>query len=411
MGDFPKTRFFDNSTPPHILTLVLLAGLSALSMNVFLPSLPGMTAYFATDYAKMQLAVSAYLGLTGALQLAIGPLSDRYGRRPVILVALAIFMAATIGCLLARDVETFLVFRMIQAAIATGMVLSRAIVRDMVPADKAASMIGYVTMGMAVVPMIAPTIGGYLDEFFGWQANFGMLLLMAVVVTVIVWSDLGETNRNKSSSFVAQVRDYPELFASYRFWGYCLTAAFASGSFFAFLGGAPFVATDFFELSPSGLGLYFAIVSLGYILGNFFSGRYSVRMGINRMMLFGGVITLTGLCLSYLLLSAGFTHPLAFFGFMLTVGVGNGMVLPNTMAGMLSVRPHLAGSASGIGGAIMLGGGATLAAIAGAVLKPGSGPFPLLILMITTAVMAIATIGIVMRIAATRGALDVQIAE
>ncbi len=406
MSHLSQTKFLDRTTPPHILTLVLLASLPALSMNIFLPSLPNMTEYFRTDYSLMQLSISLYLGVTGILQLVIGPLSDRFGRRPVILVSVVIFLLATIGCLLAGSVEVFLAFRMVQAAIASGIVLSRAIVRDIVPANQAASMIGYVTMGMSVVPMIAPAIGGYLDLLFGWQANFAILVLLGMIVAVVIWLDLGETNRHKSSSFLAQVRDYPELFSSRRFWGYALTAAFASGSFFAFLGGAPFIATTFFHLNASQLGLYFGIVSLGYMSGNFVSGRYSVRFGINRMMLYGSIVTLVGLVLSAAFLLGGATHPLAFFGFMLTVGIGNGMVLPNANAGIVSVRPQLAGSASGLGGSIMLGGGAALAAFTGTILTPDSGPFPLLYLMIATSVMAIVTIAYIMRVERIAGSLD-----
>ncbi len=408
MSQLPRARFLDRTTPPHILTLVLLAGLSALSMNVFLPSLPNMTEYFQTDYALMQLSVSAYLGLTGLLQLVIGPISDRFGRRPVIKVAIIIFLLATIGCLLAPTVEIFLMFRMLQTAIATGLVLSRAIVRDIVPADQAASMIGYVTMGMSLVPMIAPAIGGYLDDLFGWQANFSILLVVGVIVAAIIWLDLGETHRHKSTSFMAQMRDYPELFTSRRFWGYCLTAAFASGAFFAFLGGAPFVATHFFGLNASSLGLYFGIVSIGYMAGNFLSGRYSVRIGINHMILYGGLITLAGVSVSLLLISLGATHPMSFFGFMLLVGVGNGMVLPNSNAGMLSVRPQLAGSAAGLGGAIMLGGGASLAAVTGALLTPETGPFPLLYVMVATAVMAVITTFYIMHVARRAGPLSLR---
>lgn len=391
MTGIPHIRYLDRKTPPHLTTLVLLAGLSALSMNVFLPSLPGMTAYFNTDYALMQLSISAYLGLTGVLQLIIGPLSDRYGRRPVILTSISIFLAASVGCLLATDIETFLFFRMIQTAIAVGMVLSRAIVRDMVPANEAASMIGYVTMGMALVPMAAPAIGGYLDVFFGWKANFCILLIVGGVVTVIIWLDLGETNQNKTASLTQQLADYPELFGSRRFWGYCMIAAFASGSFFAFLGGAPYVAENFFGLKPSELGLYFGIVSLGYMAGNFVSARYSVRFGINAMMLYGSGVTLVSVVFSLGLFLAGSIHPMSFFGPMLGVGLGNGMTLPNSNAGMVSVRPHLAGSASGLGGAIMLGGGASLAALTGMLLTPGSGPFPLLYVMIGTSALAILT--------------------
>ncbi|MFQ5438690.1 MAG: multidrug effflux MFS transporter [Paracoccaceae bacterium] len=408
MAEFPQTRFLDRKTAPHVATLVLMAGLSALSMNIFLPSLPSMTTYFRTDYAVVQLAISLYLALTGVLQLVIGPLSDRYGRRPVVMTGFAIFIVASVGCLLAQSIETFLAFRMLQTAIATGMVLSRAIVRDMVPPEQAASMIGYVTMGMSLVPMAAPALGGYLDELFGWQANFAILLAMGFLVAGIVWLDLGETNRHRSTSLLAQMRDYPHLFRSQRFWGYALTAAFASGSFFAFLGGAPFVAVHFFHLSSSGLGLYFGFVSMGYLAGNFISGRFSTRVGINRMLLIGSMVTFVGMVLSLLTLLSGFTHPLGFFGFMVTVGLGNGMVLPNANAGMLSVRPQLAGSASGLGGAVMLGGGASLAATTGAILTPASGPYPLLAVMVLTSALAILVTLFIMRVARIKGALSVD---
>ena len=408
MTPLPASKFLDRTTPPHITTLVLLSGLSALSMNVFLPSLPNMAAYFHTDYALMQLSVTLYLGLTGFLQLIIGPLSDRYGRRPVILAGTMIFLFASVGCLLATSVEVFLVFRMIQTGIAIGMVLSRAIVRDIVPANQAASMIGYVTMGMAVVPMVAPAIGGYLDDFFGWKANFSVLLLAGLIIGTIIWFDLGETNRNKSASFTAQIKDYPELLRSRRFWGYCLTAAFASGSFFAFLGGAPFIGTHVFKLPASGLGVYFGIVSIGYMAGNYISGRYSTTFGINKMMLYGTLVMLFGVCCSLVVLNLGFVHPMSFFGAMLFVGAGNGMTLPNSNAGLVSVRPRLAGSASGLGGAIQLLGGASLAALAGAILTPSSGAFPLLYLMISTSVAALLVIWYIMRVERQAGALSNQ---
>jgi len=164
-----KTRFLDRTTPPHIITLVAGAALGALSMNMFLPSLPRMAIYFSTPAAVMQLTVSVYLVATAVLQLLIGPLSDRFGRRPVLLVGIVVFMLGTLICMYSTQVEILILGRIIQAFSVAGLVLSRAIVRDLVSADKAASMIGYVTMGMAIGPMIAPTIGGILDETFGWQ--------------------------------------------------------------------------------------------------------------------------------------------------------------------------------------------------------------------------------------------------
>ncbi len=390
-------RFLDRTTPPHIFTLILIAGVSALSMNVFLPSLPKMTVYFDTEYRLIQLSVSAYLLCNAILQIIVGPISDRYGRRPVILYGFALFALATLGCIYAQTVEVFLAFRMLQGVVVVGIVLSRAVVRDMVPQDQAASMIGYVTMGMAIVPMIGPAIGGLLDEAFGWQANFWLLFALGLATLWVCWRDMGETATERSTSFAAQFRQYPELLMSRRFWGYCLAAAFGAGAFFAYLGGAPYVGSEVYGLEPGTLGIYFGAPALGYFLGNWVSGRYSVRYGINRLIVVGTVLTSMGLAVSLTLFYAGLGSVNIFFGFMTFVGLGNGLVMPNANAGLLSVRPHLSGSASGLGGAIMIGGGAALSALAGALLQPGRGAYPLLWIMFLSSTMAVICITYVLQ--------------
>lgn len=392
-----QTRFLNRTTPPHIMTLVLMAGVAALTMNVFLPSLPGMTAYFGTDYAVMQLSVSLYLMATAVLQLVIGPFSDRYGRRPVLLVSAALFALATLGALYAPNIEVFLACRMAQAVIASALVLSRAIVRDMVGQAEAASLIGYVTMGMALVPMIGPAMGGALDEAFGWRASFWLLLVCAVGLFALIWADLGETAKTRSASFKAQFAEYPELLRARRFWGYVAASACASGVFFAFLGGAPYLGSEVFGLSPATLGVYFGAPAFGYMTGNFLSGRYSQSFGINRMIFWGSMITTVGMSLSILIYAVGLTHPLTFFGLVTTVGLGNGMIIPNAIAGTLSVRPHLAGTASGLGGAIMVGGGAAMSVLAGVILPLGTGPYPLQILMVITSIGSTLSVIYVMR--------------
>jgi DHA1 family bicyclomycin/chloramphenicol resistance-like MFS transporter len=356
-----------------------------------------MAEHFGTDYAVMQLSVSLYLAVTAVIQLAIGPISDRFGRRPVVLVCTAIFIAATLACIVAPSAETFLIFRMISATAAVGFVLSRAIVRDMVPAAEAASMIGYVTMGMSLVPMVAPVIGGTLEGVFGWQATFVFLALSGIGLLALLWADQGETIKGKGASFAQQLRDYPELLTSRRFWGYVFAAAFASGAFFAFLGGAPYVASKVYGLSSVWAGVAFGAPAIGYAIGNFLSGRYSVRVGINGMILYGSLVTVIGLGVAILITASGFGSPWVFFGFSCFVGLGNGMTIPNATSGLLSVRPHLAGSASGLGSAIMIGGGAALSVFAGIVLKMGTTSLPLQILMFASAALALLSILFVMR--------------
>lgn len=384
-------RFLDRTTPPHIITLVVIAGVAALCMNVFLPSLAAMAVYFETDYAVMQFAVSGYLAATACLQLIIGPLSDLFGRRPVMLASIAMMIAATLVCMLAPNITVFMIGRVAQAAVVSGFVLARAIVRDMVPMEQAASMIGYVTMGMSVVPMVGPTVGGLLNDLSGWQSSFALLAVFGVGILLLAWFDLGETNRSKSASFSQQFHAWPELLRSPLFWGYALTSTFSSGMFFSFLGGAPFVGSVLYGLAPAMLGLQFFFMASGYMLGNFISGRYASQIGITRMMLSGNVIAIIGIVTAIVLIYAGAESAYAFFVPLSLIGVGNGVTLPSANAGMVSVQPHLAGSASGLGGAMTIGGGAALSVLASSVLSKEDGTWPLLLVMLATGLVALLT--------------------
>ncbi len=382
-------NFLDRTTQPHILTLVLATVVGALSINIFLPSMPGMARHFQTDYAVVQLAVSLYLAATAILQLFIGPASDRFGRRPVMLICMSLFLAGTLAAVYAPTIWILLACRLLQAFSAAGMVLGRAVVRDTVDAAHAASKIGYVTMGTALVPMVGPLIGGFLDEAYGWQSTFWLTLVFGLAAFSVIYFDLGETNHSRSSSLVAQFRTYPELLRSRRFWGYVFTAAFTSGAFFAFVGGGPFVSSEILKLTPSQYGFYFGIISIGYMLGNFCSGRLSSRIGINRMMLVGNLIAAGGMVLAIALFALGYYHALSLFGPAFFTGVGNGITLPNANAGIVSVKPHLAGSASGLGGAMQIGGGAALSVVAAALLSVDTGPYPLLWVMFLSSSAAV----------------------
>ncbi|MEX2518678.1 MAG: multidrug effflux MFS transporter [Paracoccaceae bacterium] len=390
--------FGDKRTPPVLITLILLTSVSVFSMNAFIASLPALANDLGTSYGFMQLAVSGYLGMTALMQLVIGPLSDRYGRRPVILIGLTVFIFASLGCVFAEDGQTFMMFRMLQASVAAGMVLSRTIVRDLLPPNEAASMIGYMTAAMSLVPMIGPLYGGAMEEALGWRATFWSFVFFGSVVLVLCWNDLGETHHNRSRSLTAQFRAYPDLLRSRRFWGYAATAAFASGSFFALLGGGPYVAREIFQQTPAATGLYLGTTALGYMSGNLITGRVAGRIGINRLMLWGCAITCAGLTTGLLVDLFILEHPLVVFGFCIFVGLGNGLTMPAATTGLLSVRPGLAGSASGLGASLMIGGGAALSAVAGALLSPTSGAAPLLALMLFSAVMSvIATLYVIRR--------------
>jgi DHA1 family bicyclomycin/chloramphenicol resistance-like MFS transporter len=374
--------------PPHILTLVLIAGAAAVPMNIFVASLPTIAEYFDTRYQVIQIAITGFLFLTGWTQLIAGPLSDRFGRRPVVLGTFGIFLLASVGCSLAQSTEVFLLFRALQAVIAAGMILSRTIVRDIVGPARAASMIGYVTMGMALAPMLAPPFGGLLASQFGWQSNFYAMIVLGLLAWVVAFKDLGETNTRKSSSMSAQFRQYPELLRSRRLWGYALIAAFSAGNFFAYLGGGPYIAANTYGLNAAQMGIFFSITPLGYVVGNGFTGRFATRLGIPRLIFLGTSITTVMLLIALVVQFAGATHPLAFFAFTFFIGLGNGLSLPSANAGLMSVKPELAGSASGLGGALMVFFGAALSALSVAVIVRFSGAIPLILCILASSIAA-----------------------
>ena len=217
----PNTRkFLNKSSPPSMFTLICLAAIGALALNMHLPSLPAMAVTFGVSYSVTTLSISLFLGMNAVFQIFVGPLSDRYGRRPIVLGSLFIFCLCSVGCILATNFEFFLICRIFQAVVVAGLVISRAAVRDSYHQDQAASILGYVTMGMAIFPLIGPALGGVLEVKFGWIASFWVLLGVGIFIFLLTYFDMGETNRHKTASMTEQFHAYPELLKSRRFWGY-----------------------------------------------------------------------------------------------------------------------------------------------------------------------------------------------
>lgn len=369
---------------------MLLTGLSVLSLNMFLPSLANIADELRADYSLVSLSVAGYLGATAAMQLILGPLSDRHGRRPVLLASLAIFVAASLGCMLATDIRTFLLFRALQGVIISGWALSLAVIRDTRPEQDAASLIGYVSMAMAVAPMLGPVLGGVLDELFGWRSSFLVYAALGAALLVLCWIDLGETNRTPSETFAKQFQVYPELLRSSRFWGYALCMMFSTGTFYAFLAGAPLVAESMLALSPAKLGFCMGTITAGFVLGSFLSGRYASRYALTTMMISGRLVACAGLVAGLVLFLAGIINTASLFGATVFAGLGNGLTMPSSNVGALSVQPRLVGSASGLAGALTVGGGALLASITGAVLTEEKGSYQLLGMMLLCSLAGLA---------------------
>lgn len=376
------------TSPPGFFTLVFITGLSILSLNMFLPSLANIARDFQADYSIVSLSVAGYLGITAVLQLVIGPLSDRFGRRPVLLSGVTVFVLASLGCMLADNIWSFLTFRVIQGAIIAGGVLPFAIIRDSMPEREAASQMGYVSMAMAVAPMVGPMVGGALDELFGWRSNFLLFAFLGLTALVLCWFDLGETNKNPSETFRKQFKAYPELLRSRRYWGFTLCITFSVGAFYIFISGVPLVAESMFNISPAMLGFYIGTITAGFALGSFLSGRYSNRYPVTTMMIIGRVVACVGLIAGLTLFLLGFINVFSMFGATVFVGFGNGLTMPSANSGALSVRPRLAGSASGLKGALTVGGGAILTSISAVIVTEGGGAYQLLGMMLFCSIVA-----------------------
>lgn len=377
------------TSPPKLFTLIFLTGVSVLSLNMFLPSLVNIAADFDTDYAFVNLSIAGYLAVTAILQIIIGPLSDRFGRRPVLLGAILLFTLASLGCLLSQNIWSFLGFRMIQGAIIAGAALSQAVIRDTLPVNQAASRLGYVSMAMAIVPMIGPIIGGLLAELFGWRSDFLLFAVLGALLLGLCWVDLGETNNTPSQTFARQFRSYPALFGSRRFWGYGLCTAFSTGAFFAFLAGAPLVGQTLFAMSPGLLGVYLGSITGGFFCGSFLSARLVTRYSLTATMIAGRIVACLGLVLGLVLLFAGLVHAYSYFGAIVFVGVGNGITMPSSRIGAMSVCPDLAGSASGLSGALTVGVGAILTSVTGVVVAGDAAAPALLGIMLAVSFLGL----------------------
>ncbi|WP_170475471.1 multidrug effflux MFS transporter [Ruegeria arenilitoris] len=368
-------------TPPSLVTLVFATALSVLSLNLFLPSLARMSEDFQVDYSLINISVAGYLAVSAVLQLIIGPLSDRFGRRPVLLICMGLFACASFGCVLAESIWVFLGFRLLQASVVAGSVLSSATIRDMYPPNEAASKLGYVAMAMALAPMLGPMLGGALDMLFGWRAGFVFYSLAGTGLLALLWADMGETNSERSSTFSAQLSEYPHLFRARRFWGYALCMAFSIGGFYSFITGAPLVAQAWFDLSPAMLGLGIGIITGGFMVGNFITGRIATRTRLTTMILIGRIFASVGPFVGLSLFLAGQGSVWVFFGSAIFVGFGNGLTNANASSGLMSVRPKLAGSAAGLSGAMIVALGAVLTSMTGAFVSPTNGPFLVLGMM------------------------------
>ena len=376
----------DTATPWSLLVLLMaMTAIGPTTLNIVVPALPNMANRLASDVTTIQLTVSVYLLALAAGQLLMGPLSDRFGRRPVMLAGLTLTAAASVMAIAISTVEALIVARILQALGASaGIVISRAIIRDLFDRDRAAGIIGLVATVMVVVPTLGPLIGGLLDTGFGWESIF--LFTAVTSAMVVAWAAIAlpETRGRNAPPGTQEgfIHDLARLATSAKFAGYVCVGAFGSGTFFAFLGGGPHVVVTLMGRTSAEYGVWFAISSIGYMAGNFIASRLSTRFGIDALIWWGIAIEAIGSAIAVAL--AAFAHdwgPAIVFVPQLIISLGNGLLLPGAISGAVSVRPQAAGTAAGIIGCVQMALGAAVAQYAGTLLAESATAMPMAVLM------------------------------
>ncbi len=359
---------------PSLSLLIIVSTAMPIGLNMYVPALAHMQRDLDTTTTLIQLSLSLYLAATAVAQIVVGAISDMLGRRPVLIAGMGLFTLGSLVCALAPSVEVLLVGRVVQAVGgAAGYSLARAVIRDVHGSSRSASLIGYVTMGMAVAPMVTPVIGGFVADFNHWRRIFDLMAVYGGLVTLIVVLRLVETRpaAGRRGQLATFARESWRLVSIPDFWIFTGTLCLLSTSFFSFIAGGPFLAVKLFDLTPSSYGLYLTLVVIGYIAGNFVTGRYGARLGLSRMIVLGNAIALCGVVLAagcHILFE---TSAAGLFVPMLLLGLGNGFALPNAVAGAVSVRPELAGTGSGLAGAFQVGGGAVVTFLIGLMIDAG----------------------------------------
>jgi len=383
--DSPKSRLF-------LVVLVGATALGPLAIQIFLPSLPSIQADLEVSGPVAQLVFSLSMAAIAIAMLIYGPLSDRFGRRPTLVAGLILYLIGSLLSTLAPSIAVLILGRTVQAVGgAAPLALTRTIIRDLYGRERAASMIAYVTMAMVIAPMMAPAIGGYLNDLIGWRANFAFCGIAGVLVTVLVVARLPETHRDRVAipGIGHMLASFVHLLRNPAFRGFALQSAFCLASFFSFAAAAPYVVIVVMARSSSAYGLFFMVISLAFMLGNFIAGRISERVGVERMVLIGSSLSVSATVLSLICLITVGWVPWALFGPSILLAVGNGLSVPNAMAGAISVDPRAAGAASGLAGFLQMLVAAGFAQLAG--MWQNGTPYPMVGFMIAASALALVT--------------------
>src|SRR5438876_5711639 len=342
-----------------LLMLVAMTGVAPISLYMLVPALPVLATTFGRDISIAQMTVSLYMVGIACSQIIMGPLSDKFGRRPVLLAGLGLTVAASIGCSFAETLPQLIAARFLQAlGGASGMVISRAIIRDLYSRDRVGAMISLVIAVMMIAQMLSPLTGGLLETAFGWRAIFYLITAASLSIAVLIAIALPETrgDRSESSGFRG---DVGSLIKNRAFIGYVLCQVLASQIIFTFAGGGPYIVVTQMGRTTAEYGAWFATTGFAYLVGNLFCVRFAPRHSLEKLIWFGLALQLGGSLLNLVWSLMGTNQsPSVLFGTQMIVMLANAFVMSNSVAGAISVRPEAAGTASGAMGFLQQGIGA-----------------------------------------------------
>jgi MFS transporter, DHA1 family, multidrug resistance protein len=334
-----------------LVALVTITLIGPLAVHMYIPIMPTIQQAFGVSTVLTTLTFSMVLFVMAFGTLIYGSASDRYGRKPVLMVGLFLFVAGSAICAVAWNFEVLIAGRLLQAlAAGCGVVLARAIARDVYGPDKLAQVIAYITTAYVLGPTLAPPVGGAINDLFGWNAVFIFATAISVVVIVLGGTIIREThfNRKTGGRRGALIRDYLVLFRNPVFVGYAFVPAFTSGAFFALATYASFLMRDHYKATPGEYGLYFMLLTIGFMSGNFISGRLGNRVSTEYMVTLGCIV---GLITVELLAASLFIwpdYPIALFLPGAVIGIAQGLAMPHAQAAAINAEPDLTGTASGV---------------------------------------------------------------
>jgi len=329
-----------------------LVAVAPLAMDIYLASMPSMARALSASDEEVQLTLSLYMFAWGAAQIVVGPLTDRFGRRPALIGGLVLFVGASVVCAAARDVHMLIAARIAQAAaMATVAVVPRAVVRDLHAGEQAAKMLSLMGVVLGIAPIVAPIIGSHLHVWFGWRANFVFVAAYGALALAFVVSVMPETIRTRNAQATnarVMLANYARLARSRTYLGYLLIAAFATSGLFAFIAGSAFVFVSVIGTGEQGFGLLFGVVMLGNVTGSAAGSHLVARLGINRMLRYSTALMLvSGIALAALAW-ARVAHPMAIVVPMFVFMIAFMTTMPQATAGALTPFPEIAGSASSL---------------------------------------------------------------